>query len=277
MSTHVYYFFRAACVIIFDMADGMLTAGNKVARLGEHFRITQEAWAAELGVSRGTVAAYKARDNASPKTEKIRELSSRFGIPIDWFYNGEDDAPPVPRDMDQAELLAGDGHVIAQHPSRQTNETRRFAENLEVLLPVWQGIVAGLNEECSFPETKVAPPQSVPSYFLSGKSEERFIVCLPTGVSMSPRIVQGDRVIVRLEPNPDPNTIVVARRPDGVNFIKVFRIVDGVPELHSINENFPVISLLEDWTCRGVVVGIWKPYIAEGPNIEFNGGTPLRS
>jgi transcriptional regulator with XRE-family HTH domain len=264
-------------VITSSVADKVLTAGNKVALLGEHFKLTQEAWAEVLGVTRGTVAAYKNRHNASPSTDKIRELSGRFGIPLPWFFDGQDTAPPVPANMREAEGQSQDGRIDAVHPSEMDSAMTALAVNVDTLLPVWLGVVAGLNEECQFTEDRTAPHQSVPSFFLDSRRRHKYVVCLPVGVSMAPRIVQGDRVIVRLEPNPDPNTLVVARRPDGVNFIKVFRIRNNVPELHSINENFPVISPLHDWTTRGVVVGIWKPYVADGPNIEFNGGIPLRA
>lgn len=262
------------------MGDKGLTVGNKIALLGEHFNLTQEEWATELGVSRGTVAAYKHRKNANPDREKVIAISTRFGIPLGWFYEFVSDAEsltiPVPPVMDEAEKLANDGQIRVVSPEDLSRELQRFSENEEVLLPVWRGAVAGFDDECPLDETANEPPQSVPSFFLGGKSPKQFIVCLPMGVSMAPRIIQGDRVIVRLEPNPDPNTIVIARRPDGVNFIKCFRIRDNVPELHSINGQFPVISGLDGWVTRGVVVGIWKPYLKETLNIEFNGGVPLR-
>lgn len=273
---------RAITVCVADepLTDGKkegLTAGNKVAKLGEHFHLTQEQWAEELGVARGTVAAYKNRDNASPSTGKVRALATRFGIPITWFYDGVDEPPPVPPDLVEAEMRAGDGHVISVHPSKMTNEAQRFASNSPVALPVWRGIVAGPDSENHFTDDQFEAPVEVPGFFTSGKDPSTFIVCLPTGISMAPRIVQGDRVIVRLESHPDPHDIVIARRPDGVNFLKVFKIGREGTELHSINGQFPVITNLDQWICKGVVVGIWKPYLSHGPNIEFNGGAPLKA
>jgi SOS-response transcriptional repressor LexA len=259
------------------MGDKGLTAGNKMARLGEHFRLTQEQWAEELGVSRGTIAAYKNRDNASPSSEKVRTIARRFGIPITWFYDGVDTVPPVAPDLSEAEMSAADGHVIPVHPSKLNSEMERFANNEKVALPVWRGIVAGPDFENQFTDDQLEPPVEVPGFFTSGKNPEIFIVCLPTGISMAPRIIQGDRVITRLHSHPDPNDIIIARRPDGINFIKVFRIGPEGVELHSINGQFPVISHLDQWVCKGVVVGIWKPYQTHGPNIEFNGGSPLKA
>lgn len=259
------------------MADKPLTSGNKVAKLGEHLHLTQEQWAQELGVSRGTVAAYKNRDNASPSPERVRVIARRFGIPIAWFYDGVDELPPIPPDVHEAEMAAADGHVIPVHPGKLTAEMERFATNQSVALPVWRGTVAGPDLENHFADDQLETPAEVPSFFISGKDPTQYIVCLPTGISMAPRIVQGDRVITRLESHPDPNDIIIARRPDGVNFIKVFRIGAEGTELHSINNNFPVITNLDQWVCKGVVVGIWKPYLLHGPNIEFNAGASLKA
>ena len=259
------------------MADKVLTTGNKIARLGEFFGLTQQAWADHLKVHRGTISAYKGRDNANPSTEKIRELSNELGIPITWFYSGDDSDPDVPRNLQNAIKLATDGKVLAVPPDQLTREQKAFVIHRDVVLPVWRGTVAGFNDECQFADDAYEPGQEVPAFFLSNKSPDQFILCLPKGVSMAPRIVQGDLVIVKMESNPSPGTIVIAKREDGINFIKVFRLVKGVPELHSINETFPVISPIGQWVCRGVAVGIYKPWLLDEPNIEFNNGNPLRA
>ena len=91
-------------------------------------------------------------------------------------------------------------------------------------------------------------------------------------------MVSPDRLIVLLASDAQPNSIVVARRSDGVNFVKVLRIDRmGKKELHSINPEYPPIADLVGWVMKGVVVGVWKPYVQDGPNIEFNGGAPLRA
>jgi transcriptional regulator with XRE-family HTH domain len=259
------------------MADNVLTTGNKIARLGEFFGLTQQAWADYLKVHRGTISAYKSRNNANPTTEKIREISNALGIPITWFYNGDDSDPEISRNLEEAISVAADGKVVAVSPDLLTREQRTLVIHSDVVLPVWRGVVAGLNDECQFSDDSYEPGQEVPAFFLSNKNPNDFILCLPKGVSMAPRIVQGDQVIVKQESTPPPNSIVVARRADGVNYIKVFRVVKGVPELHSINGDFPPISPIGEWVCRAVAVGIHKPYPQDGPNIEFNGGAPLRA
>ncbi len=262
------------------MGDKRLTLGNKVALLGEHFGLSQERLADLLGVSRSTIASYKNRDNASPDQARARAWAERFGIPFGWFLDGEDGPPPVPRDYADAERLARgggeDARLTAIPPEDMTYDEEDFSSSETVQIPVWNGVVAGL-DDCHFLEEKRPRRMHVPKFFFSRKNPERFILCLPKGVSMAPRIISPDRVISFLTPDPPPNAIVVARREDGVNFVKVLRVDRmGEKSLHSIHPQFPPIERLEGWTLRAAVVGIWKPYELTGPNIEFNGGMPLR-
>ena len=89
---------------------GAFTLGNKVARLGEHFGLSQQLFADLIGVSRSTLASYKNRSNANPSQSKARALSERFGVPFEWFLDGIDSEPPVSKDYVQAEgTMAGVG------------------------------------------------------------------------------------------------------------------------------------------------------------------------
>lgn len=265
------------CAKVFAVVDKVLTAGKKVVRLGDWFGLTQEELGDLLGVKRGTISAYKARNNANPETEKLRALAEKVGVPVSWFLNGEDSDPPVSRSLDEAMARAKEGSAEMLPADAFTKFMKHFATNSQVALPVWRGVTAGYEGECGFTEDHYEPPEAVPGFFITGDNPEKFVVCLPSGVSMAPRIVQGDRVIARLTSDPEPNTIVIARRPDGVNFIKVYRLAnDRIPELHSLNGDFPAISPLNEWTIRALVVGIWKPYLIKELNIEFAGGVPLR-
>lgn len=266
------------------VGDKVLTVGRQVARLGEWFRLNQRQWGEELGLDRSTIASYKNVPGKGPSRERLKDIAATYGVPLNWFYEEEETDPPVPQDIDEAKRLAKamvleqSETISAVHPDALTKEESVMADATEVWLPTWDGVLAGKDEEWHFADDKPAERTKVPRLFLFGKNPKQFIVCNPKGYSMSPRITQGDKVIVRLEPSPDPNSIVIARRPDGVNFIKVYRVNrDGIPELHSINDRFPVIAPLEDWVCRGVVVAIWKHYMSDGPNVEINLGMPLRA
>lgn len=272
--------------ISFLSVDDALTTGKKVIALQKHLRLSQSQMGEVMGVSRGTIAAYSARGNANPETAKIRALADRFGIPIAWFYDEKDTPLEIPEDVVEAERAARDRkhdrpdepdmvNVVA--PADMTRVEAMLVEGGYALLPTWDGTIAGFKDEWQFADEELSPPTRVPSWLFTGKDPKRFIACRPKGLSMAPRIGQGDVVVIRLESNPAPGEIIVPRREDGVNFIKVFRISPfGVPELHSINGDFPIIAMEEEWVCKGVVVAILKPYVSGGTNIEFNDGTPLR-
>lgn len=270
------------------MVDKTLTVGAKVGLLRQHFGLSQADFAALLGISRSTVAAYETRGNANPTQEKARAWAYRFGIPFSWFLDQADAAPPIPRDHKEAERLAKttatrgtiDNHetlVTPIAPEDMTYEEEDFASMEMIAIPVWNGIVAGL-DECHFLDEKSPRTIEVPKFFFSRKDPSRFILALPKGRSMAPRIVSPDRLISLLTADAPPNSMVVARREDGVNFVKTLRIDRmGNKELHSINPEFPPITNLDGFQLRAAVVGIWKPYEMSGPNIEFNGGQPLRA
>lgn len=59
------------------------------------------------------------------------------------------------------------------------------------------------------------------------------------GDSMSPTVIDGDRVIVRLAKSPPPGSIVLVRSSEGEMTIKRYKFVDGKPILSSDNPNYP--------------------------------------
>ena len=69
---------------------------------------------------------------------------------------------------------------------------------------------------------------------------------------------------------------MVAKRPDGVEFIKVYKLNKQGPEMHSINGDFPPIVGLDGWEVSGEVTAIWKPYLSKELNLEFGFGSALR-
>lgn len=255
------------------LKPGEVTVGNKVALMGEFYGKTREEWADILGVAPGTVGSYKNKKNANPGMDILRPLIELTGVPESWFRDGKVNDPPGPRIWEEA---IGEARVKAVRAEEQTRNMRLFATTTEVELPVWRSTMASGEDECEFVDNQGDARMLVPSFFLSNHNPDEFIVCVPSGVSMAPRIVQGDFIIARLNPAPPPGTIVIARKPEGNNFVKVLKMADGRLELHSINQKVPPIKDLDQWVTRASVVGIWKPYILDSPNIEFNGGTPLR-
>jgi SOS-response transcriptional repressor LexA len=188
--------------------------------------------------------------------EQIRVL---LKMPLGWPWAGEYEQSP--KTLTAAETPA---HL------------RYMARRDQAILPLWRGVSAGLEAECVF-----VPDEDETigvSAFLTGGEDARHIVCQASGPSMEPRIMHADYVVVRLDPNPPPNSIVVARdRGANQNYIKVLRTGSMGLELHSVNARFPAIVVTtEDWELIGYAVGIVSPNPEPGRNIEWLDGRALR-
>lgn len=164
--------------------------------------------------------------------------------------------------------------VRTPEPADISDRIRGFLRGDFAVLPLWQTVLAGTEEECSFVDPDSIQWEEVPALFV-GHDVERFVLCVASGTSMSPRIRQGDKIVVRLDPAPPRNTLVVAENPERRRYVKILR-ENQTLELHSVNSKFNPICNTTDWTLIGSVVTILSAY--EGsPNIEWDYGKPLRA
>lgn len=159
---------------------------------------------------------------------------------------------------------------------RETNALYdRYPIGSTVLLPRWQGVLCGDSGECHFIEDD--SEMEVPAFLLNAPAEE-FVVVQAAGSSMSTRIEHSEHALVRMNISPPIKSLVVATRSDGCHFLK--GLLPGrfpMPyELHSINEAYPPIIEVENWSFVGFVSAILKTPEPGVPNIEWQGGSPLR-
>lgn len=151
----------------------------------------------------------------------------------------------------------------------------RYPIGSTVLLPRWQGVLCGDSGECHFIEDD--SEMEVPAFLLNAPAEE-FVVVQAAGSSMSTRIEHSEHALVRMNISPPIKSLVVATRSDGCHFLK--GLLPGrfpMPyELHSINEAYPPIIEVENWSFVGFVSAILKTPEPGVPNIEWQGGSPLR-
>lgn len=174
---------------------------------------------------------------------------------------------------DTLDLPSGHDEVRGAASEEMSDRIRGFLRGDRAVLPVWQTVQAGVEEECSFMDSDWSQWEEIPALFV-GSDVERYILCVASGTSMSPRIRQGDKIVVRLDPAPPRNTLVVAESPDRRRFVKALRERDHL-ELHSLNAKYKPISDTTDWTLIGSVVAVISSY--EGTaNIEWDFGKPLR-
>ena len=218
--------------------------------------------AAMIGESRNVVSNVL-NGRTKPDPELMAKVRKALNLPDSWPEIGS--ATTKPAESDEVRELPFDS---------LPKELQSLVRGDRVLLPLWRGVLGG-DGECEFIEPDTVEWIEVPA-FLAGRDYTSARVCKVAGMSMAPRIRQGDRVVVRLEPNPSPGMIVVAEKPEhGGRLIKVLREVKGGLELHSINEGNAPIVKLDGWSCIAVAIGIWTDREG-GPNIEWNGGAPLR-
>jgi len=158
---------------------------------------------------------------------------------------------------------------------KETNLGDRYPIGSTVLLPRWRGVLCGDSGECHFVEDD--SELEVPAFLLNGPAEE-FVVVQAAGSSMAHRIEHSEHGLVRLNSSPPIKSLVVATRSDNCHFLK--GLLPGtfpLPyELHSINEAYPPILHVEDWTFVGHLTAILKTPEPGVPNIEWLGGSPLR-
>lgn len=228
--------------------------------------LSQKELAQIIGVDTSSVGRWEATGQI-PRS-RLPTVARILGIPIAWFGNGREDPPPNYREVPN----------VAEQPGGQTAgpAAQALVHGDEVLLQTWRGTIAG-DGDCEFFDQESPELNAVPA-FLAGNDPYNHILCIASGASMYPRVKNGERVVIRLDRNPPNNAIIVAKRPDGANFIKVLRQNDkGNLELHSLNRDFKPIGHLEGWEMRGYAVAILHTYEPGQPNIEWDNGHSLRA
>jgi hypothetical protein len=174
---------------------------------------------------------------------------------------------------DTLDLPAQPDEVRTVRSEDLPDRVKAFLRGDRAVLPVWHTVLAGGTDECAFVDPDSVQWEEVPALFV-GQDVDRYVLCVASGTSMSPRIRQGDKVVIRLDPAPPRNTLVIAESPDRRRYVKALRENQHL-ELHSLNDKFKPIEDTTDWTLIGSVVCVMSLY--EGTaNIEWDYGKPLR-
>ncbi|MHB8637493.1 MAG: XRE family transcriptional regulator [Fimbriimonadaceae bacterium] len=244
-----------------------MTPGRKLALARRYHApaLTQQGLADMLGIDRTTVAKWETKSDIPAGA--LRRVADRLGIELAWFLDGDASEPRFIR------------HAVNVRATNRAEEIGSAAGSLrrgdQVMLAVWRGVMAG-DGDCEFWLSDTPEFRAIPS-FLASSDPDGHVLCIASGLSMTPRIDHAERAVVRLDPDPPIGAIVVARRPDGANFIKVLRKHSSLRlELHSLNPEFGPITELKDWALKGFVVAILHTYTGQGANIEYDDGRPLR-
>ena len=244
-----------------------MNPGEKLALARKYHSpaLGQKELAKLLGVDTSSVGRWEA--TGLIPSSRLTALSAALGIPRGWFLDGEEE-PPHPVFRGNVRVSSGSGE--------RTPEAGSLVRGDEVLLPTWRGTIAG-DGECEFFDDDSHELSAVPA-FLAGNDPYNHVLCIASGASMFPRVKNGERVVLRLDRNPPTGAIVVAKRPDGANFVKVLgQDSRGQLELYSLNEEFQPITQLDGWELRGYAVAILHSYEPGQANIEWDNGRALRA
>lgn len=230
----------------------------------------QKELALKLGLSTSTIGRWESQ-NHIPE-DKLPHLSAIFGVPVDWFTNGDDTLPSEVARVGLQEPTNLGGVL----PAAMTRTEREMVSGQYASLPVWEAVLGSGEEELSFIENDRPEFKEIPAFYTLGHPE-RHVLCIIKGMSMAPRIEHSERALIKLDPNVPPEHLVVARSPDQRNFIKRLVKRSGRLELHSVNKEFRPITDLTDWELKGGVIMIEHVYEIGKPNIEWDHGRFLRA
>lgn len=225
------------------------------------------AWLAKK-IKRPKQSVYQWIEGSNPRdAEKVwADMAKALALPDPMVLIDDTlDLPSVHGAQDEV--------VVLQH-EEVPDRLRGFLRGDRAILPLWQTVLAGAEGECAFVDPDSVQWEEIPALFV-GADVERFVLCVASGTSMSPRIRQGDKVVVKLDPAPPRNTLVIAESPDRRRFIKALREKQNL-ELHSLNDRFQPITETAGWMLIGSVVSIISSYEG-GANIEWDFGKPLRA
>ncbi len=246
--------------------------GDKLVFARKERHLTQDdladaLTAAGYPVNRSTLARWEAEQHIPRK--RLPQVAAFFGRAPEWFLDGADDSPSVMSGLEEIpNVKEKEADALDRHESG-------IREGDTVGLPVWRGVQAGTEQECEFVESDSPELRETPLYLTRGHPEIHAI-CVATGMSMAPRIDHAERALVRLDPDVPPGYIILARNPEGKQFIKRLVKMNGRLELHSINEAYAPITDVAGWEVRGGITCIWHTYEPGFPNMEWDEGRYLR-
>jgi phage repressor protein C with HTH and peptisase S24 domain len=240
----------------------------KAAREYNSPYLTQAKLAKLLKVDTSTVGRWEA-SNHIPE-DQLPRLADKLGIDEAWFVDGSDELPPR-----RKVLKEESPNIKPVNPNAMSRMEASIREGLLVGIPVWKGVRAGSSEECVFIEPDEIDVREIPLYLTLGEPE-RHVLCIASGMSMAPRIEHAERILVRLDPDVPVGHLVVARNPEGENFVKMLTKNGSALCLESLNPDFEPIRELDGWDMRGGVTAILHTYEPGRGNIEWDDGRFLR-
>ena len=203
---------------------------NRIRELRIERGRTQLEIAQYLGVTKQAVSAYE-KDKATPPTDVCKRLADLFMVSVDYLLGRSDDPAKVPA-----------------KPSKYTR------------IPVLGRVAAGIPFDAV---TEVIDYEDIPEQL--ARNGEYFGLRI-RGDSMSPRILNGDTVIVRRQDDADSGDIVIALVNGSDGCCKRLKKFTGGISLISLNPVYePMVFSAEEIKAlpvliAGRVVELWGKF-----------------
>lgn len=165
------------------MAEKTGDLGAEIRRLRKEAGLSQAALAAKLGKTKGYVSLLETGESKFRVGSAFAPLISvALGVPLSHW------AP-----------FTSDGHLVAESKQPTSHPIDRSDYRL---IPDWGAVSAGP------PRDPGSDAQMIPVTDLPAEGD--FVSFVVRGSSMAPRIPDGSRIIVRVQPGAEPGETVVA-------------------------------------------------------------------
>lgn len=206
---------------------------------------TQKQFAEKIGLSQGFISELSS-NKKSPNLETLELICNALDISLSDFFKPYDphstDLSPYVESLilkckrmsrDHVQLL----NSIASHLSDQVS----FSPESELsVLPLLGSAAAGdpLNAPAFADESVMVPRMYA--------DQDQYFAITAKGDSMSPRIMDGDFVIVKHQAEPELNDVVLIRSSDvGEDgyAVKILKAANRNVSLRSVNPEYPVLTL----------------------------------
>ena len=173
-------------------------------------KITQNMLSENTGISQGNISDWN-RGRAAPSMDNITKIADYFKVSTDYLLGKTDDPTPI------NDWLAKNAIPIGEM----------------IRLPVYGRVSAG---------NGVLATNDIVGYEWADKkyADEEYFFLSVKGDSMSPKIEEGDLVLVRKQTSVDSGSYAVVTLDDEEGLIK--KVVYGKDwiELHSVNPYYPI-------------------------------------
>lgn len=206
------------------------------------------------------------------------DLADRLGLSRSAVANYERGSA-IPADVRQRILEIFE---IDERPATPEISPIPAGFSLTAAIRSWRGAAAALDPNMEEEFIEEESPTEVPTAFLIGGAAkiDRHDLVRVSGMSMAPRVMSGERVLIYRDPQLIPNSIVLAESPDRrASYLKVLRFNGAARrwELHSLADGGAAFCDLSGWTVHGYAICIFGDDESEGRNVEWRYGKPLKA